>query len=391
MLKKLGFCLVATAVLLVFYTVASFQNVLPSSALVIVDKLPVTNARSVDAAENESQTLQSLTQPRPSSLISPVIDNRRFAVFSCSTPEKKKSHRGYDYAFYLPLTALAWKRIGFESIVLIIGEKSEWKNNSVLSHVVDTLESLAPDVTVLFLPAKIENRVMLSQTARIFMANMDEFPGRSSDFILTSDSDLWPLRKQHFYQPEDNVNRPLMLFHSDCCRPFVFKGRSYKMQPMSHVGASATTWKEMINSNSSIVAKDSPSILNRLEEIFGHQVRHRVIFASADWFLDQKFVTMSIEQWLSHHQTSPKKDCVYKVSDVGFQRLNRLAWNVNKMSASSFAKLYDAHLIVGGFQPHKWKSIRPLLHLMYGNGSSLYQFCDQFAKRFHELFTTYKT
>ena len=41
-----------------------------------------------------------------------------FAVFSCATPSKN-GHRGFDYAFYLPLTTLAWQRIGFKSIILI--------------------------------------------------------------------------------------------------------------------------------------------------------------------------------------------------------------------------------------------------------------------------------
>ena len=51
------------------------------------------------------------------------VDVKHYAVFACSTPDEQ-SHRGYDYAFYLPLTVLAWRRIGFESIVLIIGTEN---------------------------------------------------------------------------------------------------------------------------------------------------------------------------------------------------------------------------------------------------------------------------
>jgi hypothetical protein len=158
---------------------------------------------------------------------------RRFAVFGCSTPEKN-SHRGFDYVFYLPLTVKAWQRIGFESIILIIGEKKEWQVHPILSYVLETLE-IQPDATVIFISAKVENRMMLSQTARIFVAYMKEFPGTATDHILTTDSDLWPLRKEHFYLPP-GIDRPLLLVHSQCCDPFTFDGRSYPMLSMSHIG-----------------------------------------------------------------------------------------------------------------------------------------------------------
>lgn len=99
---------------------------------------------------------------------------RHFAVFSCSTPTNF-SHRGFDYAFYLPLTVVAWKRVGFESIILIIGERHEWENHPVLSYILKTFDNLnrmSLGATVSFVSAEERNRPMLSQTARIFVANM---------------------------------------------------------------------------------------------------------------------------------------------------------------------------------------------------------------------------
>jgi hypothetical protein len=90
-------------------------------------------------------------------------EDRRFAVFGCSTPDQT-THRGFDYAFYLPLTVLAWKRIGFESVILIIGERKEWRSHPVLSYVLDNLDGL-PEATVLFISSKVENRMMLSTVA----------------------------------------------------------------------------------------------------------------------------------------------------------------------------------------------------------------------------------
>lgn len=308
---------------------------------------------------------------------------RRFAVFGCSTPEQD-SHRGFDYVFYLPLTVLAWQRIGFESIVLIIGEKSEWRVHPILSYVLDHLER-QPDATVIFISAKVENRMMLSQTARIFVANMKEFPGIANDHIITTDSDLWPLRKEHYYLPP-GIDRPLILVHSQCCEPFTFNGKSYPMLPMSHIRASAATWKEIVNINSSF-ANDSASILNYFQQFFGERVHNRVIFASEDWYLDQKLVSIRVAQWISQNS----QDYVYKVSDEGLKRIDRINWNADKIQPSSFGNYFDTHLLVDGFMPDKWESIKPLLNLMYNKSPFRSEWCNRYASRFYKLFIKWKS
>jgi hypothetical protein len=377
--KLVRFCFYlasAATVFFVFNTEYNQKIVLPSSSTNLF-----VNQNLRDHQDITWQTSSSLS-PR-----SVDIKQRRFAVLSCATPNKN-SHRGFDYAFYLPLTVLAWKRIGFESIVLIVGDKGEWMNNPILSYVLENLESLSPDVTILFMSSKVANRIMLSQTARIFVANMEGFPGRPSDFLMTTDSDLWPLRKEHYYLPK-GINTRLMLLHSDCCRPFRFGGRSYKMQPMSNIGASAATWKEIFNSQSTIVAKDSESILDYFQETFGEKVRYRVLFASGQWFLDQKMVTLRIEEWFNR-QNSSKNDIVYQVSDTGFDRLHRIAWNTDEITPEMFDQFYDAHLPVDGFKSAKWETIQPLLHLMYDKESDQYEFCDHYAMGFKELFIMFQ-
>ena len=83
--------------------------------------------------------------------------------------------RSYDYAFYLPLTALSWERIGFVSFIVIIGSECEWENDPTLRVILSYLKERK--VIISFLPTPLEYRNMLSQTARIFGANMVDFPG----------------------------------------------------------------------------------------------------------------------------------------------------------------------------------------------------------------------
>ena len=95
-----------------------------------------------------------------------------YAVFCSNTPNGE-SYRSNDYAFFLPLTALAWERLGFRSIVIIAGYRCEWDNDPALSLILSYLE--ARKATVIFIPSPVENRAMLSQTARIFAHNL---PGK---------------------------------------------------------------------------------------------------------------------------------------------------------------------------------------------------------------------
>jgi len=156
---------------------------------------------------------------------------KNFAVFGCATPSKGATHRGFDYAFYLPLTVLAWRRIGFESIIHIIGREDEWKKHPVLNYVLDSLKKLKTSVT--FLDAKEGNRMMMAQTSRIFIANMKSYPGRDNDYIITSDADLWPIRRSHYLMRE---NKSLHLVHSNCCGNFIHANQSYRMIPMGNTG-----------------------------------------------------------------------------------------------------------------------------------------------------------
>jgi hypothetical protein len=354
--NKILCCLISLAILIECYT-SLFQTFISSN------KLPFVTLGYEKA------------QPKT------VEGHRRFAVFGCSTPGEY-THRGFDYTFYLPLSVAAWRRIGFESIVLIIGDKIEWKINPVLSYVIDFLDKFT-NATILFIPAKVENRIMLSQTARIFVANLESFPGSLSDDIITTDSDLWPLRADHFNQPK-GFSCPVMLVHSKCCGKFNFGGRSYTMIPMSHIRASAATWKEIINVNLSVVANDSDTILDYFRNTFGESVHLPVEFASDDWYLDQRLVSIRIDEWVSRQ---PSKDVsVYEISDAGFYRIDRSSWNAGNIQQSSFNKYFDSHLPLNGFIPETWNTVQPLLRNMYGENSTQYKLFNRYASEFFDIF-----
>nr|CAH0108971.1 unnamed protein product [Daphnia galeata] len=302
-----------------------------------------------------------------------------YVVFGSNTPNGE-SYRTYDYAFNLPLTALAWERIGFKSIVLIIGSRCEWENDPTLSLILSYLE--ARRATVIFVSSPLEYRPTLSQTARAFTVNFPEFPGKDGDFLITSDSDLWPLRKEHFVPRPD---MDVVLVHSGCCGFFQMNNKSYPMYPMSNIGATVSTWRQIMNDNHSM-AYDSESILNYLGDVFGEMARSPVVVAQPTWYMDQRMTSIRLTEWMEKNG----QGSVYRVSDVGFSRLDRNEWNADILMPENFTHKFDAHLPVKIYLPVQWNRIvRPLLNLMYGKDSWQTKWCEDYAREFSKKVTNY--
>ena len=89
-----------------------------------------------------------------------------FAIYS-STTDSGPSPR---YSFYLPITALAWKRIGFRSIVVLVGDVDMWDTDKGLQYIKELLLELKG--LVMLLPTSSNRSVMVSQVSRIYAADI---------------------------------------------------------------------------------------------------------------------------------------------------------------------------------------------------------------------------
>jgi hypothetical protein len=191
---------------------------------------------------------------------------------------------------------------------------------------------------------------------------MKAFPGQSSDYLITTDSDLWPLRREHY------IPRPgsdIVLVHSACCGYFSGNNKSYQHLPMSNIGASVSTWLQITNDNHSIIARDAESILDYLQDVFGEMARNPVVVGQPAWYMDKLIVSIRIAEWMENH---PNRS-VHRVSDSGFSRIDRPTWDAEKLSPADFSLKFDTHLLLKGYLPSTHARIKPLIHLMYGNGS----------------------
>jgi len=87
-----------------------------------------------------------------------IDSNRKYAVFSTTSDENNQS---YDFLFLLPLTAMAWKRIGFDSLVIIVGSVTDWTFDTLRYIVLNRLRQL--NAVIIYLKVPPVNSVMVSQ------------------------------------------------------------------------------------------------------------------------------------------------------------------------------------------------------------------------------------
>jgi hypothetical protein len=215
----------------------------------------------------------------------------KYAVYSSTTGNSVAT----GFAFYLPLTAMAWQRIGYRSLVVIIGTVDQWRGDPVLSHVLTSHKAV-----VVFLKAAEHNSVMISQTSRIFVANiLQKLRTSLEDFYLvTSDTDLWPIAKGFYDLPE---NRSILSLNSDCCGAFTHDGHPYKMIPMANIGAMASTWSQL-TSRWSMTPATVPDIVEYLVKEFGQVANKSVHKGFNDgWFMDQNIVSILVSDWDKSH------------------------------------------------------------------------------------------
>lgn len=80
---------------------------------------------------------------------------------------------------------------------------------------------------------------------------------------------------------------------------------------------------------------------------------------------------------------------MHRVSDEGYERLDRVAWNPQDLSQEEFEARFDAHLPTKIFLPDRWDSIRPLLRLMYGKKSWQFAWSENYYAQFYAKVKNY--
>jgi hypothetical protein len=151
-----------------------------------------------------------------------ITSNRRFAIFACSIHSPT-----HAYSFYTPVTAASWKRIGYETIVIFLGD---FTLPNVLTSRLNLSRTYLKHVGAHFIDIQCNSSyaVKLSQLVRVFAGFLPDSIVHDEDDILTSDSDLMPLEASG-YQPTSGTDG--FIFNAFCCGSFQRRGKTYRMFP----------------------------------------------------------------------------------------------------------------------------------------------------------------
>jgi hypothetical protein len=148
--------------------------------------------------------------------------NRRFAIFACSIHSSILA-----YTYYTPITAASWRRVGYETIVVFVGD---FNKTNVLTARLNLSRTYLKHVGAHIVDVQCNESysVKLSQLVRVFAGFLPDHIVHDDDDILTGDSDLMPLKVSE-YQPTLGTNG--FIFNAFCCGSFERRNKSYRMFP----------------------------------------------------------------------------------------------------------------------------------------------------------------
>ena len=323
---------------------------------------------SSPSSNTESQTPKITRQIRIKKVevMGKIKLGKKYAVFSAAFGTKN----ALNYAFDLPLTALAWKRIGYESLVVLVGSIQQWKSSELFDQVLSYLRQKAS--VVIFLEAEPQNAVMLSQVLRLFVSSfIPELSNLGVDdvYLVTSDADLWPLQKEYY---DLTSNKSILSTNSDCCGSFKHNDEAYKMLPMANIGMNVNTWLN-VTKRFKLSPRSVDEVLEYFSREFGSLAKESVVKGENDgWYMDQRMISILISDWMKKSGDSG----VHLVPrNTGLDRIDRSGWLVTSLQGK-----LDSHILENIYEPKQWSRMTPLLKLMYGGESDEFQWCTQYAE-----------
>jgi hypothetical protein len=187
---------------------------------------------------NKTNNLNKIKKP-----LLPPHENRRFAIFACSIHAVV-----YAYTFYTPLTAASWQRVGYQAIVVFVGD---FTKPNVLTGRLNLSRNYLKHVGahVIDVQCNESYSIKLSQLVRVFSGFLPDNIVEDEDNILTGDSDLMPLRASE-YKPTPGTDG--FIFNAFCCGTFQRRGKNYQMFP-SKLSIDINQWYEFFDTKKSYI------------------------------------------------------------------------------------------------------------------------------------------
>lgn len=338
---------------------------------------------------------------------SPVLkhsstDRSYFATFAIAIPSdiSVRNKQAWSYVFHCVPTVMSWKRIGFKVIVFIAldYQRLSHRASKLLKFVLKHMTQL--ETKIVYIDVKEEFTLRLSQNIRMFTSHLVRTL-RSNDFIITGDSDLWPINKASYYPPPN-----ITILSTAGVGAFKWKGRFVRHIAMSCVGMPARLWKYIYPINFDVsdeghLNKDDIDLpylsvegvsrnyygytylkpwFKEMELYWGDNVYKATWHGGLLWYMDQWYLSLGIDKYGEKHGYS-------EVLFMGKRPCKRIARTRWELTLNYTECRSDAHVLQGEvWADPTWTRLMMLIKELYSKEQIEYLniYRKQFGKQFNE-------
>lgn len=244
-----------------------------------------------------------------------------------------------DYSFLLPLTAMLWKKlIGLDPFLMLVGDWEEKERNRTALSALRYLE--IEHVMIGTMPEYPE--ATLAQNCREHAA---VYPFPEDTWLMCSDADLWPIRKEWYYKHETS-SKSLALYYSN--------GDHYSTFPTCHMTAQAKTWRQIMGYKEGdelvpTIKKNLDTWLQTYQAKYPKWDRNFAI-----WMSDQAMASDRIREWPGFPHDVAQYE---RVGHPPVDRIDRCQWPAGALDVRDKV---DAHIIRPADVQEAWPRVREL-------------------------------
>lgn len=230
--------------------------------------------------------------------------------------------------------------------------------------------------------------IKMSQLVRVFGGFLADSIVGENDFILTTDSDILPLRESDYWVVP---NTDGFIYNAFCCGSFQRRNKTYRMYPMSHLCLSKQLWRNLVlesvqrtellqsNLSAELLSERAPfsfetiSLYTRQE--FGSLYDSNMTKGDAAWYMDQVLSSMMLNDYCGKHS----KILIDKRHKLSLRLDPNAPYHM--WTQRQLTQFGDAHLIHDEiFDSFRWTPFKNLLAYLFN--SSLANDFDLYRTQF---------
>jgi len=257
------------------------------------------------------------------------------------------------YYFFLPIVALMWTKMEFQSNIFLVGEEKYWLGGYRKFIIDETLEN-GGNIHFIDTGCKERKKILkgygdgvIAQVSRFLPFQMHGV--KSTDYCLTSDIDMLPLDKKWFHQGGGT-------------KPDIFyaNGYNHTRYAVCYIGMTCNVWRQVVYIKGENIYQKINKMMNGLPRNSSQR---------REWGHDETWLYKKIRAFPQYprsfnminrptHRNPRFRIGMHGTPELLPQgRLDRSNWNFN----GNTKNLIDAHCKRPGFSPANWRGIKKLI------------------------------